>query len=111
MADNINLAPNYDNLSLDRSSYLKGLIKSLLCTLGGILIFFGSFEILGYEKNILFGTLVNFMVDLLGTFWYWFVGVIIVANAICWVIGRFFSKEGSLIYEYYKNDGIANGLI
>jgi nucleoside recognition membrane protein YjiH len=111
MKTNTNTAPNRNALSLDKSSYLQGFIKSLLCTLAGVLIFFGSFEVLGYEKNILFGTLVNFMVDLLGTFWYWFVGGIIVINAICWVIGRFFSKEGTLIYEYYKNDGIANGII
>ena len=35
MENNASMAPNRNDLSLDKSSYLQGFIKSLLCTLAG----------------------------------------------------------------------------
>lgn len=89
--------------------YGINLIKFIIFTLIGCMIFFGQVEMLGYEKSVVFATLTNFLVDLFGAAWKWVVIALVTVNAITFIIGKYIVKSGKL-YEYYKDDNIYQGI-
>ena len=91
--------------------YSLNVIRFVLATIAGILVFFVPMQIGGAEKNILFGILVDFFVTTLGTSWLWICTFLIVFNAVSFFIGKYFSKEGTILKNYYKTDSVFQGIL
>ncbi|WP_130807697.1 YjiH family protein [Senegalia massiliensis] len=99
-----------DSISLNKSDYTSSLIKFLIISSIAILVFF-----IPIDGSILFGTIYNGLIDLLDRLIV-INGVQVGSLLICTIIlsvtgitsfiGKFFSKKGSKMYNYYEKDSI-----
>ncbi len=94
-----------------KGSYAAGVVKTVLCTLAGILVFFVPLNIPGHEGSILFSTILNSLVRLLGVYWLYFLMGVMVLNCVGFFYGKFMARKNSFIYDYYKNDSMTHALI
>lgn len=95
----------------DKKNYIKNLIKAILCTTAAIIIFFVPLELFGQDRNILFGTIINILINFLGSTWLWFIVGAVTLNSIGFIIGKYFSKKGSWLNEYYAEDSHITGIL
>ncbi|AST90955.1 MULTISPECIES: YjiH family protein [Sutcliffiella] len=96
---------------LGQQVYYKNLLKSFFCLVLGGLIFFVPLQIGENDTNILFGLIVNFIVDNLGAIWFWTVVGIIFLNAVGFMYSRYILKKNNWIKNLYKSDSILLGII
>ncbi|PAB60453.1 YjiH family protein [Anaeromicrobium sediminis] len=96
---------NLDKIQLDKSSYSKGLTKSIIFTSIAVAVFFMPVTI-GGKSDVLFGFIYNFFKNLLGNFGLWLITGVIVANSVVSFYGKFMAKKDSFLYEYYGHDSI-----
>ena len=101
-----------DKLTLDKSLFQKGLIRLLICSAIGLLVFFGSVNI-GGESEVIFSVLYNGFVDIMGNFAYWVVALIISGNFCLHLYYRYFSKKThtSSLAGVYDKDNIVHTVL
>lgn len=92
-----------DTMTLDRKSFISGLLKFLLFTSIAVLVFFIPIEING-NSEILFGFFYKSFINLFGIAGVWIVTFVVIANAVASCIGKFVAKEGSSLHTYYARD-------
>ncbi|MEG2786637.1 MAG: YjiH family protein [Romboutsia sp.] len=109
-AEELNEPHTIDSIKLTTNERKAGMIKFLIFSAIAILIFFIPIEQNG-KHNILFGIIYNAIVDFLGTPGFWYVSVLITGNAIFSIHGKYISKPGTKIYEYYKSDSIIHPIL
>ncbi|MBZ2174840.1 YjiH family protein [Schnuerera sp. xch1] len=108
---NLNDPKVIDSLTLDKKQYRKGLVQFLFFTVTAILIFFVPFNINGKSGQILFGVIYNGIINLLGNFGLWLVTFILLSNGIVSFYGKYWAKEGTKLYDYYKGDSIIHPIL
>lgn len=94
---------NKGSVALSRKRYLVGLSRFIFFTTIAVLIFFIPFQI-GGNTEILFGFIYNTLIDVFGIVGVWIINLLILINAALGFTGKFISKEGSKIYNYYEKD-------
>ncbi|MBS4192234.1 YjiH family protein [Bacillus sp. FJAT-49705] len=98
--------PSYvDYITITKSQYKIGLIKSIFFTGIALLVFFVPLTING-KTDILFGYIYNYFVNLVGNLGLWIVTILMIANTIGSFYGKFLAKKGSFFHEYYGHDSI-----
>ena len=103
--------PSYlDTINLDKTSYSKGLTKSIIFTLLAIIIFFVPLTLNG-NIDVPFGHIYNFFLKLFGNFGLWVATIIILVNAFAGVYGKFFSAKDTAIHKFYKDDSVIHPFI
>lgn len=100
-----------DSIELNKADYIKGLITSILFTTIAILIFFIPFTINGKPGQVLFGVIYNTIINVLGNFGLWMVTLVLVANGLTSVYGKYISKKGTKLYNYYEKDSIIHPIL
>lgn len=92
-----------DRISLNPQSYRIGLIKTLIISLFAVFIFFWPIENNG-SVDVPFGYIYKFLLNRSGIFALYAVAAVILGNAVFSVVGIYFSKKGSRLYDYYEHD-------
>jgi len=108
--DDLNESSVIDSIKLTREQRRTGMIKFLIFSAIAILIFFIPIEQNG-KQNILFGMIYNAIVNFLGIPGFWYVAILITANAVASVYGKYISKTGTKLHEYYKSDSIIHPIL
>lgn len=109
-SEELNDSKVMDSIKLTTEQKKSGLIKFLIFSAIAILIFFVPIEQNG-KQNILFGIIYNSIVNFLGIPGFWYVCAIITGNAVLSVYGKYISKPGTKLYEYYKSDSIIHPVL
>ncbi|KIH70671.1 YjiH family protein [Salinicoccus roseus] len=91
------------SLALNKRRYLIGISRFIFFTTIAVLIFFIPFQING-NTEILFGYIYNFLIEFFGIVGIWIISVLILGNAVLGFTGKFISKEGSRLHNFYKKD-------
>src|SRR5690625_683555 len=98
--------PGYvDTIEVTKGQFRIGLFKSIVFSAIAVLVFFIPVKIQG-ESDILFGFIYNFFQDLFGLFGLWLVMFLMIGNAFLSIYGKFFSKPGSKLNDYYGHDSL-----
>lgn len=101
-----------DEIKLNSKQRTKGIIRLLVCSLIGILVFFVSVPYKG-ESTIIFSILYNGFVGLFGDFAYWLLVIIIGANLFCHLYFRWIKKKTiqNEFAKVYENDNIIHTVL
>jgi len=98
--------PGYiDTITITKRQYKIGLAKSILFTAIAILVFFIPITING-KSDILFSTIYNFFLDLVGIVGLWFVAILAVVNSIASIYGKLLTRKENFFSNYYGHDSI-----
>lgn len=92
-----------DSFDLDKRDKKKGFWQFLIFTLFAVFIFFIPVNVDG-SSNIVFGVIYTSIINFLGNFGLWLVAAVIAGNGVVSVYGKFFSKPGTKLHEYYEKD-------
>lgn len=95
-----------DSIVIDEKSRQRGIIKSLFFTAIAILVFFVPVTI-GGNTDVVFGVIYNGIMNILGDVGLWIFTIVIIANGILSVYGKFIAKD-SVIGEYYSGDSLVH---
>lgn len=99
-----------DSLKLDKDSYKKGLIQSIIFTTIALIVFFWPITING-ETDMVFGVIYNFMIDLFGSFGLILITLLTVVTALASFYGKFIAKPGNIVYEYFEGDSVIHPVL
>ena len=94
-----------DRVHLDSKSYKKGLFKAVTYTAIAIFVFFWPLTV-GDTTDVPFGHIYKFLLNLTGVYGLYAVTGMTVVNALLSFYGKFASKEGSKLHDYYGHDSI-----
>lgn len=102
-------SPELDNVKLDPKSFKKGLLRFIVFSIIGVVVFFLSVPING-KDTVVFGFLYNSFLDLFGGFIYWLLFLIIAGNLALHINYKYIKKRTgtSLLAKIYENDTIAH---
>lgn len=109
-SEELNDSKVMDSIQLTKDEKKSGLIKFLIFSAIAIFIFFVPIEQDG-KQNIPFGIIYNAIVSFLGVPGFWYVCAIITGNAVLSVYGKYLSKPGTKLHEYYKSDSIIHPIL
>src|SRR5699024_10532138 len=90
-------------ISLSRRRYLIGISRFIFFTAIAVMIFFIPIQING-NTEILFGYIYNSLIELFGVAGVWIINALILINALLSLAGKFLSKEGSNLHNFYQKD-------
>ena len=96
-----------DAIVIDAKSRRKGLMRSLIYTAIAILVFFVPITV-GGNTDVGFGIIYNGIKNMLGNVGLWGVTLVIIANGILSVYGKFFAKKDSVLGKYYSGDAFVH---
>src|SRR5699024_10782920 len=91
-----------DSIKLGKEQYKKGLIKALLLSLIGIIVFFFPINI-GGKSDVVFGFIYGGLKNASGVFGLWFVTLMTLFTGILSIYGTYIAKSGK-IYEYFHGE-------
>ncbi len=94
-----------DRVKLNRQSYNKGLVKALVFTAIAIFVFFWPLTV-GDTTDVPFGHIYKYLLDLTGVYGLYAVTAMTVVNALLSFYGKFASKDGSTLHDYYGHDSV-----
>ena len=105
-------SPDLDAVRLDQKSYQKGLLRFLVFSIIGVVVFFLSIPING-KDTVVFGFLYNSFLDLFGGMIYWVLFLIIVGNLGLHLYFKFVRKHAdtSALARIYENDTLAHTVL
>lgn len=108
--DDLNDPKVIDSITLTNDEKKIGMTKFLIFSAIAVLIFFIPIQYQG-KQNILFGIIYNSIVKFLGLPGFWYVCIVIVLNGFASIYGKYLSKPGTKLHEYYKNDSIIHPIL
>lgn len=94
-----------DRLDLSSRARKIGTIKAILFSALAIFVFFVQIEI-GGSKDVPFGHIYNFFIDILGNVGLWMVTLVVVATGILSVVGKFFAPKDSKLGKYFGEESV-----
>lgn len=96
-----------DDIQLSKDEFTKGLIRLIVCSAIGIIVFFVSFPHNG-DSEIAFSIIYNWLVGLLGNAAYWVLAIIIAVNFCAHIYYTYIKKKTatSAFSGSYGNDNI-----
>ncbi|MGN1350398.1 MAG: YjiH family protein [Anaerovoracaceae bacterium] len=94
-----------DDVTLDSSQKIKGILLFLICTVIGIAVFFCSITHADGSSETIFSFLYNGFLDLFGSFVYWILCIIIALNFGVHVYARYIDKgkTQNIFLDAYSN--------
>lgn len=99
-----------DSYSIDGKAKRVGLIKSFIYTLVAIFVFFIPITVNG-KTDVPFGFIYNFFIDALGNFGLWLITLIVLGTGVLSIYGKLFSKKGSKLNNYFKEDSFLHPIL
>ena len=105
-------SPDLDGVKLTPKEFNRGLIRFIIFSIIGIVVFFMSVPING-KDTVVFGFLYNSFLNLFGRFIYWILFLIIGGNFVLHVYYKYIKKRTgtSAMARIYENDGIAQTVL
>ncbi|MDD6540175.1 MAG: YjiH family protein, partial [Firmicutes bacterium] len=102
-----------DDLSLSGPTKTKGTILFIICTIIGILVFFGSVTHADGSSETIFSVIYNGFLDIFGNAIYWILSVIIVGNFCLHVYCKYINKgkRSNILLDVYSNDTIVHTVL
>ena len=102
-----------DEIKLSRSKTVKGLILFLVCSIIGIVVFFGSVTHADGSSETVFSFLYNSFLNLFGQGVYWILVVLIGLNFILHVYCKYIDrgKHSNILLDVYSNDNVVHTVL
>lgn len=102
-----------DDLTLSGPSRTKGTILFIICTIIGILVFFGSVTHADGSSETIFSVIYNGFLDIFGNAIYWILSVIIVGNFCLHVYCKYINKgkRSNILLDVYSNDTVVHTVL
>lgn len=92
-----------DRLELSSRAKKIGTLKALVFSAIAIFVFFVQIEI-GGSKDVPFGHIYNFFIDILGNVGLWLVTLIVAGTGILSIVGKFFAPKDSKLGKYFGEE-------
>lgn len=101
-----------DKITLNHQQWTKGLIRLIICSCIGLIVFFVSVPHNG-ESEIVFSVLYNALVGIFGKFAYWLLVIVIGLNLVCHILYKYIKRgqQHSAFAEVYDNDTIIHTML
>ena len=106
-------SPELDQITLTAKQKRRGIPLFIICSIIGVLVFFGSITNADGESEVIFSVLYNGFVNLFGNAIYWIVFAIIFANFCMHVYFKYIKKNTvtSAIADVYKSDTVVHTVL
>ncbi|WP_411328701.1 YjiH family protein [Anaerofustis stercorihominis] len=101
-----------DNITFKKDKFLKSLIRLIICSVIGILVFFVSVPHNG-DSEIIFSIVYNWLIGLMGNFAYWVIALIVGGNLFAHIYYKYIKKGKctSTFAGVYENDTIFHTIL
>ena len=101
-----------DNITFKKDKFLKSLIRLIICSVIGILVFFVSVPHNG-DSEIIFSIVYIWLIGLMGNFAYWVIALIVGGNLFAHIYYKYIKKGKctSTFAGVYENDTILHTIL
>lgn len=101
-------SPDLDKITLTDKQKRRGIPLFIICSIIGVLVFFGSLPTGDGDSEVIFSLLYNGFTGLFGVAIYWIVFAIIFANFCLHVYFKYIKKNScnSMLADVYKSDKV-----
>ena len=106
-------SPDLDKITLTDKQKRRGIPLFIICSIIGVLVFFGSLPTGDGDSEVIFSLLYNGFTGLFGVAIYWIVFAIIFANFCLHVYFKYIKKNScnSMLADVYKNDKVLHTVL
>ena len=101
-----------DNITFNKEKFIKSLIRLIICSVIGVLVFFVSVPHNG-DSEIIFSIVYNWLIGLMGNFAYWVIALIVGGNLCAHIYYKYIKKSTctSTFAGVYENDTIIHTVL